>query len=258
MTIKNTLSKTQFKLFLKVTRYLLPYWKKEITILFLSGVAVLLGLVNPYLTKLVIDKALGNKDLKVFIILALIGGTVFILNGLISGLKGYLDRQIRIKVNLDLNKRVFKHLGKIDLSYFQDSSTGEHLYKVSYDIERATDFITTTPPQIILNFPKLLFILIIVLRLNWQMAVFSLCLTPLLYLPPYYFTRKRLWKDITESSEVIFKRLNEVFSHIHLIKAFAKETAEVRNYLKMLIANIRLNLKNIRLEVIGGFAGICC
>lgn len=189
-TMKNLLSKTQFKLFLKFARYLLPYWKKEVVILILTGIAVLLGLVNPYLTKLVIDRAFGNKDLRVFIILALIGGTIFVLNGLVSALKNYLDRQIRIKVNFDLNRKVFRHLGGLSYSYFQNKSTGEHIYKSSYDIERAADFITTTPPQAVATFPKLLFTLAIVFFLNWKMALFSLLLVPLLYLPPYYFTRR--------------------------------------------------------------------
>ena len=87
---------------------MLPYWKKEVVILGLSGIGVLLGLVNPYLSKLVIDRAFGNRDMKIFIILALVGGTVFILNGLVQGLKNYLDRQIKIKVNFDLNKKAFK------------------------------------------------------------------------------------------------------------------------------------------------------
>jgi len=248
---------TGFKLFLKFAKYLLPYWKKEAVILNLGGVVVLLGLVNPYLTKLVIDRAFGNKDLRIFIILALIGGTIFILNGLVSGVKDYLDRQIGIKVNLDLHKRVFKHLEKLDLDYFQNKSTGEHLYRSSHDIEGAASFITTTPPQVIATFPKLLFILIIVLRLNWQMAVFSLLLAPLLYLPPYYFTRKmrKIWEALIKNSEGIFKGLNEFFSHIQLVKAFSKEAAETRDYLRRRIANIRMSMRNTRLELVSSFAG---
>ena len=255
--MKRKLSKTQLKLLLKFAKYLLPYWKRETVILGLSGVVVLLSLVNPYLTKLVIDRAFGNRDLRVFIILALIGGGVFVLNGLVSGLKNYLDRQVEIKVNFDLNKKVFKNLEKLDLNYFQNKSTGEHLYRSSYDIDRAADFITTTPPQVVATFPKLLFILIIVLRLNWQMAVFSLCLAPLLYLPPYYFTRRmrKVWEDLIKYSEDIFKRLNEVFSHIQLVKAFGREAVEIRNYLRSQIAKVRISMRNIRLEVVSSFAG---
>ena len=62
----------------------------------------LLGLVNPYLSKLVIDKGIINKDLKAFVILVLIGAGIFILNGAIDALKQFLDRYIKNKVNFDL------------------------------------------------------------------------------------------------------------------------------------------------------------
>ncbi|MDD5097220.1 MAG: ABC transporter ATP-binding protein [Candidatus Omnitrophica bacterium] len=250
------LKKAQLKLFSAYTKYLLPYWKKETAVLFLSQAGVLLGIVNPYLAKLVIDKAFGNKDLKVFIILALIGGAVFVLNGLADGIKNYLEKQIKIKISFDLNKKIFKHFQKLDLAYFQDKSTGEHLFRISHDIEKTSDFITTTLPQIISTFPKLLFILIIILQLNWPMALFSVGLASTLYLPSYYFSRKmrEVWQNLVNQSEDIFKCLNEFFSHIRLAKTFAKEKTEVRDYLKKDINRIRTSMKNVRLEVISGFS----
>jgi len=73
------------------------------------------------------------------------------------------------------------------------------------------------------------------------MAIFALCLTPFLYLPPYYFSRKlrNVWEVYIKNSENIFKGLEEFFSHIHLIKAFGRESTERRDYLGRLIANIR-------------------
>jgi ATP-binding cassette, subfamily B, bacterial len=248
--------KTQLKLFLRFLKVILPYRKRWSGILILSGLGTLFGLINPYLTKLVIDKGIGNKDLRVFIILVLLGGSVFILNGLVEGWKEFLDRYINTKVNFDLSRKVFKHIEGLSFSYFQNKSTGEHLYKIGYDIERVADFITTTPPQAVAIFPKLIFILAIVFYLNREMAVFSLILAPFLYLPTYYFTRRmrKVWQALIENSENIFKNLQETFSHIQLLKVFGKETQSIRHYLKMLITNIRIRMKNIKLEIFSRFA----
>lgn len=218
---------------------------------------MLLGLVNPYLTKLVVDEGIGNKDLRTFIILAVIGAGVFIFIGLMDGLKEYLERYIKLKIEFDLNKVIFRHLEKLSFSYFQEKSTGEFLYHIGYDIERVKDFITETPPQAITIFPKLVFTLIIIFYLNYQMAIFALCLTPFLCLPPYYFSRKlrNVWEVYIKNSEDIFKGLQEFFSHIHLIKAFGRESAERRDYLGRLIANIRLIVRNIRLEILSNLSG---
>jgi ABC-type multidrug transport system fused ATPase/permease subunit len=88
------------------------------------------------------------------------------------------------------------------------------------------------------------------------MAALAICLIPFLYLPPYYFIKKmrRIWKIYIKNSEEIFKQLEEYFSHIYLIKAFGKETAERRRYLKKLINNIRTLVKNSRLTIFSSFA----
>lgn len=255
--MNNILNKTQIRLFLGFARYLLPYWKKELFIIILSGITVLLGMVNPYLTKLVIDRAFGNKDIKTFILLALVGGGVFILDGLLSGLKNFLDRQIGIKVSLDLNRKIFSHLEKLPFSYFQNKSTGEHIFKINYDISTTGNFISTILPEIITLLPKLLFILAVVFYLNWKMALFSLMLAPFLYLPPYYFTRKmrKATQDLIGNNEGVFRRLSEMFSHIQLVKIFGREKFEVRDFIKRLIFGVRTEIRNTKLELISGFAG---
>jgi ATP-binding cassette subfamily B protein len=241
--------------YIKFYRYLLPFWKKEILVLLLSTITMLLGLINPYLTKLIIDKAYGNRDLRLFIILIAIGGTIFVLNGVINGGASYLNNYIGLRVNFNLNRKLFRKLQYLPYGFFQDSSTGENLYKISYDIEQVGHFITNTLPQAISLLPKSLFILAIVLYLNWRMALFALALTPFLYLVPYYFTQRRekvlrVWIEISQG---IFNRLQEILSHIQLIKAFGKEDTEIKRYIKSLIEKIRFALKNTRLEITGSF-----
>lgn len=247
--------KTQFSLLFRFLAFLLPYRKIWFLILILSGLGSLLSLVNPYLSKLVIDKGIGNRDLKIFILLAVIGGGVFVFNGLVNGLIQFLERYIKVKANFNLNKKVFRHLQNLSFSYFTERATGEHLYKISYDIERATEFIATTPPQAISLFPRMLLILGIVFFLNWKMAMLLLILAPFLYLPNYYFVRKmrKAWQALIENSQSIFKVLSENFSHIQLIKTFGREAKSIRQYLRMLIGNIRIRIQNTKLEVSSGF-----
>src|SRR3990167_8021748 len=90
--------------------YLYKYWKLEAVVIILSLITLPLSLANPYLTKLVIDKAYGNKDLKLFLILAIIGGSIFIFNGLIYSLNSYLTQRINRGVNFDMTKDFFRHL----------------------------------------------------------------------------------------------------------------------------------------------------
>ncbi len=249
------MDKTNSGSFLIFLKFIIPYRKKWLLISILSGAAGLLGLIYPYLSKLIIDNGIGKKDSRSLVFLALIGGCVFLFNGLINGIKDFLERYIKTRVNFDLNKKLFTHIHKLSLSWFRERSAGEHIYKITHDIEVVKDFITSALPQALFIFPKSLFVLVIVFYLNWQMALFSLSLVPFLYLPPYYFNRKleRVYEELMRNSEEIFKNLEEAFFHIPLIKAFGKEAASIRKYFKKLILDIRINAKNVRLEILSSF-----
>lgn len=239
----------------KFYHYLLPFWKRELAILFLGFISMALGLVNPYLAKLIIDRAYGDKDLKLFILLFAIGGIVFVLSGLFNSLSNYLNRYIKLRLSFDLNRKIFRKLQNLPYGFFQDSSTGEHLYKISYDTEQASRFIADILPQAIALIPKSIFILFILFYMNLKIALLALALTPFLYVAPYYFNRrlKKVFKVWIENSQGIFKKLQEVLSHIQLVKAFGRERQEISGYVRSLVRNIRFNLGNTRLEVTGLF-----
>ncbi len=215
-----------------------------------------LGLVNPYLAKLIIDRAYVNKDFKLFIILFATGGFIFVLSGLFNSLSNYLNRYVKLRLSFDLNRKIFRKLQNLPYGFFQDSSTGEHLYKISYDTEQASRFIADILPQAIALIPKSIFILFILFYMNLKIALLALALTPFLYVVPYYFNRrlKKVFKVWVENSQGIFKRLQEVLSHIYLVKASGREKQETSGYVRSLVRNIRFNLRNTRIEVAGLFA----
>jgi ATP-binding cassette subfamily B protein len=241
--------------YIRFYRYLLPFWKREVLVFFLSSASMILTLVNPYLAKLIIDKAYLNKDLKLFFILVLTGGSVFILNGFLKGISNYLNSYIKLRITFNLNLRIFKKLQNLAYGFFQDRSTGEHLYKISYDIERVSEFLADLLPRFVSLIPRAIFIFFIILYLDSKIALAALLLTPLLYIGPYYFTRKikNVLKSLIENSQGIMKRLQEVLSHMQLVKSFGKEKMEIRKYLKELTQNIRLRLANARLVSVGLF-----
>lgn len=250
--------KTRIRLFLRFLKFIFPYKRQWLSLLILSNIISLLSLVTPYLTKLVIDEGIGKKDLKSFILIALIGASVFLFSEAAANIKQFLERYIKTRINFDLNKTFFKHIQSLSFNWFSGKSAGEHIYKINNDIEVITNFTTDILPEALFAFPKLLLTLAVVFYLNWKMAAFSLCLVPFLYLPPYYFSRKiqRVCEDLIRNSEEVLKNLEETFSRIQLIKVFGKESNAIRNYLKKLLFYIESGLKNTKLEISSSFAAV--
>ena len=214
-------------------------------------------LLNPYLTKLVIDKAYGEKDLQLFFILAAIGGTVFIVNGVIGSLTQYLSRYINRNVHFDMTADFFGHMQKLPLSFYNNHSTGEHIYRLNSDVRSVSEFVCNTIPQIVTLFPRIIFILILVFHLNWKLAVFATLLVPVTYIHPFFFGK---WlRDINRHtilrSQGIFRGLQEVFSHMHLIKAMGKEGHELKKFEDEIEKRKEIELENARVSNIGTFSG---
>ncbi|MFH1478493.1 MAG: ABC transporter ATP-binding protein [Candidatus Omnitrophota bacterium] len=249
-------AKSQTQLFFRFVRLILPHKAKWVLIILLGSFWSLLSVVNPYITKLIVDEGIIKKDLRQFVLLASLGILVFIALGAIEGLKEYLEKKVSLDVKYSLNNAVFSKINKLSLAWFRDRSTGENIYKISSDIDRVNTLITSIPPKAVMLFPRIAFIFIIILKLNWKIALFSLFLAPFLYIGPYYFIKKRrsIWEKLIECSQSIFKFLQESFSHSYLIKVFGKEKDEKEKYLNILKNNIELEKSSTKLDIFSGFS----
>jgi ABC-type bacteriocin/lantibiotic exporter with double-glycine peptidase domain len=231
--------------------HILPFWKKQVLIACLGITSIFLSLANPYLVKIIIDKAYTDKDLRLFIILIIAGGVIFTLSELLNGSSNYFDRYIKLHLEININKKIFRKLQSLPYAFFQDTSTGEHLYKISYDVEQFSRFMAHILPQAALLMSRTLFIFIIMFSLNRDIALLSLAAAPFLCIMQFYFNNrlKRAFRLWLENSQHIFKKLQETLSHMQLIKAFGKEKQEARQYAISLRENMKHGLNSAKIEI---------
>ena len=240
----------------RFNKYLYRYWKLQVVVILLGFISLPLSLLNPYLTKLVIDKAYANKDLKLFLILAIIGGGIFVINGLINSLISYLSSRINLRVRFDITKDLFRHLQSLPLSFFNDKSTGEHIYRISNDVSSVSGLVSNTLPQIPLVILRLVSLSCIVFYLNWKLAFFTFILAPLSFIHPYFFGKwlKQVAYRIIDKSQDIYRNLQEVFSHMHLVKALGKEEYEIKRFEESLLRRTDFEFKNARIRSMSSFS----
>lgn len=233
-------------------RYLSPY-RGNVALIIVSGsISAGLALVSPYLTKLIIDKAYGSKDSRLFLILIAAAGIIFVLNNAVNELNNYLNRYTKALAVFDLNRKIFKKISDQPYDFFKTTSTGRNLFKVQYDIEQISCLITDIFPQIVISTPKLFFIVVLIFHLNWKTGIIILALIPPLLIVPFYSSKslKNIFKRWIENSEETFRKSHELLSHIDFLKAFGTEKYETRRYIKSLAENVRCSLANKKSESI--------
>jgi len=245
------------KLFFKFLRLLLPYWARVYGLTGLSLIIMLLGMINPFITKLVIDKAIPEKNLSFLLTLTAVGAGLFMLGAILQAASNYLQNTLNLKLGFDLRRRIIRHLNRLSLGFFQQKTSGELLYRINYDVDFISGFLSWFLPEAIEVFLRIIITVIIIFYLDRNLAWLSILLSPFLYLPSYYFNRrlKELFRQLNRKKENIYAKFIEVFSHLPLVKAMGKEAAESKRYLHRVIENLRLEIKNLKLVIAGDFIG---
>jgi ATP-binding cassette subfamily B protein len=241
---------------LRLIRYPVKYRKLFLVQIILTLFSLPLSLLNPFLTKLIVDKAYAHKDLGLFFALVLFSGGILVFNSLLNTFSNYLLQKIKSLVNFDMTMDIFRHIQGLPVGFFNRSSAGEHIYKITGDVRSVAELICEILPQAVELFLRLLLITAIIFYLDLKIGLFLVLLAPLAYLHLRFFGKwlKANFQRSVEKSESIFVSLHEVFSHINVIKAFGKEKQEAQRLQANLAKATELDLKNQRLLAISSFS----
>ena len=135
----------------RIAGFFRPYRGRVTLVLLTIVVTSLLGLINPYLLKLLIDVALPQRDfglLNLFVGLMIV---VPIVSGLIGVGQTYLNNVIGQRVMQDLRNALYTHLQQLPLRFFTETRTGEIQSRLSNDVGGIQSVVTDTASSIFAN-----------------------------------------------------------------------------------------------------------
>ncbi|HEX7590993.1 MAG TPA: ABC transporter ATP-binding protein [Candidatus Limnocylindrales bacterium] len=163
----------------KIVRFFVPYKAPVIvvflTILLTSG----LGVINPYLLKLLIDVAIGQRNfglLNLFVALMII---VPIVSSLIGIGQTYLSNKIGQSVMRDLRAALYSHLQSMPLRFFTETRTGEIQSRLSNDVGGIQSVVTDTAASVTNNVAVVISTIIAMLFIDGRLTVLSLAILPI-------------------------------------------------------------------------------
>ncbi len=228
-------------------RFINSYKKKILVLFLLNLISSTFILAAPYISKLFIDQAFINKNLGKFLNLSILGVALFAFSILITVIRDIAKNKTGIKLKFKLTNQLINKFYTLDLGFFRSQSVGEDVYRLS-DTETVVNFLIEQCPQILGDIFKLIIILGISLWLDARMTIFLLILSPLYLFHSLYLQKKLkpIYRAIWENSAKLSKEIYEAFSRILIIKALGLESYQRRVYLKSLIKNLRLKIKNFR------------
>jgi ATP-binding cassette, subfamily B, bacterial len=224
-----------------------------------AGIAVT-ELLEPWPLKIVIDHLLQDRPLHGWVgaaaswvgvgRLAVLNFAVLAVAVIATGaaastyLQSYLTTNVGQWVMHDLRRLLYHHIHRLSLAEHDATRTGDLISRVTSDIQTIQDFVTSALLDILTSVLVLTGIVGVMLYLNWHFTLISLSIAPLLFLVVFLFTRriKKAARDVRKKEGELLSIVQEVFSSIRVVKAFAREEYEERRFERQSLDNVATTL----------------
>lgn len=192
----------------------------QIVVLFLLAAYSIANLIYPYFLKLIIDDAIYNKDLtKLIRYTLLLFLTIICSVGLRYG-KSLFSFYFAKKISVDIKQTIISKVFNYNLNFFRNYKTGEIVSIVEQDVMNIQNLFMSIFSGMIVNIITFIGMSIILLSLNWKIAIVSFALS-IVYLYLQRTFGKRL-KDISYKLSIRrgeFQAISqELFFNIPVIK----------------------------------------
>jgi ATP-binding cassette, subfamily B, bacterial len=236
----------------RIASFFRPYRLAVALVLATILVTSLLGLINPYLLKLLIDEALPQQDFGLLNLYVGLMILVPIVSGLIGLGQSYLNNVIGQRVMEDLRNALYAHLQRLPLRFFTETRTGEIQSRLSNDVGGVQSVVTDTASSVVANFVVVFSTIGAMLIIDWRLTALSLGLLPFFMYLTYRVgkIRRRVSTETQRSLADITAITEETVSvsGMLLTKTFGQQGAAIGRFRE---ANSKLARLQLRQSMIG-------
>jgi ATP-binding cassette subfamily B protein len=254
----------------RILRYYRPFWPQTAVGLFLSLIGIALNLLKPWPFKIIVDDILPNPKLALVnhptfgsvsgLVLILCVALILIqfLWGIINWITNYLFVKIGLQALLNLRTDLYAYLQSLSLKYHDARRSSDSSFRVAYDSQSIQTIYNKGFTNIFSSVITLVGTFVIMLRMDWQLALLSLAVVPLLFGAIYFFAHRIRTQStsIQEQDSAMLAQAQEGLGAIRMVHAFGREEFEVSQFYERahesLQANLRLTLTNVNSALVIG------
>ena len=236
----------------RIASFFRPYRLAVSAVLFTIVVTSLLGIINPYLLKLLIDEAIPQQNLQLLVLYTGLMIIIPIISGLIGVGQSYLNNIIGQRVMQDLRNALYAHLQRLPLRFFTETRTGEIQSRLANDVGGVQSVVTDTASSVFANLVVVISTIAAMFLLDWRLTLLSLGLLPFfLYLTYRVGKIRRRLAGQTQVSLADISSITEEtvsVSGMLLTKTFGQQEAAVNRFR---VANEKLARLQIQQSMVG-------
>lgn len=220
------------KLFRRIITFLKPY-KGWVALAFvLVMVAAFLGPLRPKLVQIAIDDHVVTGDMDglqrmIFILMAVLLG-----ESVLSFVNSYLTQWIGQQAIYDVRTRVYRHIQRQSLRFFDRTPIGRLITRTTSDVESLSDVLSAGIVTILGDLFHIIFIAAFMFSLNWVLALVTLAVLPLMLWVMSWFREKvrDQYRETRKQVSRLYSFLQEHITGMSIVQLFNREKEEMRRF----------------------------
>jgi ABC-type multidrug transport system fused ATPase/permease subunit len=208
------------------------------------------ALAPPYLAKYALDDAVnGHGGSRLFAVVA-----IFVAAGLanwgMTYVETYLTGWVGERILADLRVRLFEHLQRLSLGFYERNRAGVIISRLTNDVEAIDQLVTDGVTSLVQNTLTLLGTAIILFILDWRLALATCAVIPLMGVATALFRTRsaRAYAAVRERLGLVTATLAEDISGMRVVQAFTREQPAFENFRKVALHYRDANMQTIVLN----------
>jgi ATP-binding cassette, subfamily B, bacterial len=258
---------TKVVLFRRLLHQARPYWRQIAAILLLDVLATPLALLKPVPLQLVVDNVVGSARLPRYLdallpgfavrsslrilVLAVVLTVCVALFGQLQSLTSYLLKtQTGERLTLDFRTRIFQHLQRLSLSFHDTRGSADSIYRLQDDAPSLQWLTIYGVIPFVFESVTLLAMMYVIVRIDWQLVLVALGITPflVLYVRTYDRRIEGRYEGVKQLESSALQVVQEVLTAVRIVKAFGREETEQERYSRRSREGVRARIRLVFAE----------
>ena len=232
MTKKPSSNQLDAQLLKRVLAEAAPYKSLLLSTTLMAILLAPLATIRPWLVQKMVDEHIVYSDVEGLLKLSIIFVVVLFLHAFLTYLFTYLSGVLGQAVVRDLRIKIFNHINRFNLSYFDKTPIGTSTTRTINDVETINTVFSQGVITIIADILTLIVVLAIMFITSWELTLIALTTSPFLVIASYIFKEKV--KTSFQSVRTEISRMNaflqEQISGMRLVQIFHIEKSSMRRF----------------------------
>lgn len=212
--------------------FIVPYWPRLIFVLLAGIAATGFGLLQPYISKLLIDDALLKRNMRMLVIVSAVMFAITALNFVLNIASSYQYVRVSASVLFDMRLALYRHLQKLSPRFWAERKLGDVVSRINNDIAEVQRVSADSLLSVLSNVVFLIGSTAIMLTLSPKLFLVSIAAVPasVWALKHYQHRLAARVRTVRERSSDIGSFLIETLLGIRLVVCTRSESREVHRF----------------------------